>query len=53
MYEYKVIKSSVNSADVEMNELAKRGWRVVAVSPNVAMGMGLVITLEREKKQGD
>lgn len=33
-----------------MNELAKQGWRVVAVSPNVAMGMGLVITLEREKR---
>lgn len=50
MYEYKVIKSSVNSAETEMNKLAKEGWRVVAVSPNVAMGMGLIITLEREKK---
>lgn len=50
MYEYKVIKTSVNSAEAEMNKLAKEGWRVIAVSPNVAMGMGLVITLEREKK---
>lgn len=49
MYEYKVIKSSVNTAETEMNKLAKEGWRVVAVSPNVAMGMGLIITLEREK----
>lgn len=51
MFEYKVIKSRINSAQHEMNELAKQGWRVVAVSPNVAMGMGLVITLEREKKE--
>lgn len=51
MFEYKVIKASVNSAQHEMNELAKQGWRVVAVSPNVAMGMGLVITLEREKNE--
>lgn len=50
MYEYKVIKSSVNAAEAEMNRLAKQGWRVAEVSPNVAMGMGLIITLEREKK---
>ena len=50
MYEYKVIKSSVGSAEEELNRLAKQGWRVVAVSPNVAVGMGIIITLEREKK---
>lgn len=46
-YEYKVIKASVNSAEKEMNELAKDGWRVITVSPNVAVGMGVIITLER------
>jgi len=51
MFEYKVIKSSVNSAEEEMNRYAKQGWRVIEVSPNVAMGMGIVITLEREKKE--
>ena len=49
--EYKVIKSSVNSAEAEMNRYAKDGWRVIEVSPNVAVGMGIVITLEREKKE--
>lgn len=51
MFEYKVIKSSINSAEEEMNRYAKQGWRVIEVSPNVAMGMGIVITLEREKKE--
>ena len=50
MFEYKVIKAGVNSAQDEMNKWAKLGWKVVAVSPNVAMGMGVVITLEREKE---
>ena len=51
MYEYKVIKSVVKSAEKEMNELAKQGWRVVAVSPDIARGMGLVITLEKENEE--
>ena len=50
-YEYKVIKVGVNAAEEEMNRLAKLGWRVIAVSPNVAMGMGVVVTLEREKEE--
>lgn len=48
MYEYKVIKSGVSDAEYEMNQLAKKGWRVVAVSPNIAKGMGVIITLERK-----
>ena len=51
MHEYKVIKAVVKSADKEMNELAKQGWRVVEVSPDIARGMGLIITLEREKEE--
>lgn len=47
-HEYKVIKTSVNNAEKEMNDLAKDGWRVITVSPNVAMGMGVIITLEKE-----
>ena len=47
-YMYKVIKTSVNNAENEMNNLAKEGWRVITVSPNVAMGMGVIITLEKE-----
>ena len=47
MYEYKVEKSLVNEAERQMNALAKEGWRVIAVSPNVAFGYGVVITFER------
>ena len=50
MYEYKVIKAVVKAAEKEMNELAKQGWKVIAVSPDIARGMGLIITLEREKE---
>ena len=31
-----------------MNRWAKEGWRVIAVSPNIAAGYGVVITLERQ-----
>ena len=51
MYEYKVIKSSVNAAEEVMNKYAEEGWRVIEVSPNVAMGMGIIITFEREKNK--
>ncbi len=48
MFEYKVIKSRVDNAEKEINELAKDGWRVVNASPNIAAGYGLVIILEKE-----
>ncbi len=47
MYEYKVEKYRVKNAEKGMNELAKLGWRVVAVLPNTAM-YGVVVTYERE-----
>ena len=34
-----------------MNSLAEDGWRVVAVSPNIAMGYGIFITFEKETKE--
>lgn len=42
MYEYKV-----NEAESEMNKLAQQGWRVIAVSPNIAKGYGIIVTYER------
>lgn len=48
MFEYKVETYSVRSAEAHMNHLAKEGWRVVAVSPNIARGSGIVVTYERE-----
>ena len=47
MFEYKVVDVAVKKAQEEMNRWAKEGWRVIAVSPNIAMGSGLVITFER------
>ena len=49
MYEYKVECYRVKEAEREMNKLAQEGWRVVAVSPDIARGMGIVVTYERQK----
>ncbi len=48
MYEYKVEVCRVKLAELRMNELAKQGWRVAAVSPDLAAGYGVVITFERK-----
>ena len=50
MYEYKVEILKVREAESRMNELARDGWSVVEITPNVAMGYGLVVTFEREKQ---
>ena len=48
MYEYKVETYKVKEAENEMNRLAGEGWRVIAVSPNVGVGYGIVVTYERQ-----
>ncbi len=48
MYEYKVQTYTVKSAETKMNELAREGWRVIAVSPNIGSGYGVVVTYERQ-----
>ena len=50
MYEYSVETYTVNEAADEMNKMANLGWRVIAVSPNIARGYGLVVTFERQIK---
>ncbi len=50
MYEYTVETCSVKDAEKNMNLMAQEGWQVIAVSPNIAMGMGLIVTYEREKE---
>ena len=50
MFEYKVEIFKVKDAEKEMNRLAQSGWRVVTVSPNMAMGYGIVVTFERQIK---
>lgn len=48
MYEYKVAVYKVKDAVGNMNALAEEGWRVIAVSPDIAAGYGIVVTHERE-----
>lgn len=50
MYEYKVEYYKVNEAESEMNKLSQQGWRVIAVSPNIARGYGIIVTYERVVK---
>ena len=49
MFEHRVEVYVVRQAEAEMNRMAADGWRVVAVSPNIAMNHGLVVTFERQK----
>ena len=49
MFEYKVVTYKVKDAQNAMNIMAKEGWRVIAATPNQAMGFGLVVTYERKK----
>lgn len=48
MYEYKVETYRVKEAEAAMNQRGQEGWRVVAVSPNMAVGYGVVVTYERK-----
>ncbi|MBR6761994.1 MAG: hypothetical protein IKM30_08180 [Oscillospiraceae bacterium] len=47
-YEYKVERYIVKKAENAMNQLAKQGWRVIAVSPDIAAGCGVIVTYERK-----
>ena len=49
MLEYRVEIYPLREAAAEMNRMAADGWRVAAVSPNIAMGHGIVVTYERKK----
>lgn len=51
MFEYKVLTLSVRECEETFNRLAQEGWRVVAVSPDIARGMGVVATLERKQER--
>lgn len=48
MYEYKVETYKIKGAEAAMNKLASKGWRVIAVSPNMGIGYGIVVTYERK-----
>lgn len=48
MFEYKIETYKVKAAEEEINKLAQLGWRVISVSPNLALGYGIVVTYERK-----
>ena len=49
MYEYRIESFSGRKTEDEVNRLAMEGWRVIAVCPNIAIGVGLIFTFERER----
>jgi len=49
VYEYRVEIYGVRQAETEMNRLAAEGWRVIAVTPNIAVSHGIVVTYERQR----
>ena len=53
MYEYKVETYKIKGAEAAMNKLACEGWRVIAVSPNMGIGYGIVVTYERKIVNAD
>jgi len=48
MYEYKVLDLNVKECEETFNQLAKAGWRLVTVSPNIVRGRGGVATMEKK-----
>ena len=49
--EYKVETSSVGDAERIMNDMARDGWKVIAVTPNIFKGHGIIITFERNRER--
>ena len=49
MFEYRVEVYAVRKAEEAMNRMAILGWKVIAVTPNHAVGHGLVVTYERKR----
>ena len=46
-YEYRVETCTIARAEEVMNQAAREGWRVIAVTPNIAKGFGVTVTFER------
>ena len=47
MYEYRIETFHGRNTEDNVNKLALEGWRVIAVYPNMATGIGLIFTFER------
>ena len=47
MYEDRIETFHGRGTEDKVNALAMEGWRVIAVCPNMATGIGLVFTFER------
>ena len=50
MFEYRVEIYAVREAEEKMNRLGADGWRVIAVTSNLAMGHGIIVTFERHNQ---
>ena len=50
MYEYKVLTVGIREAEKVLNQCAQQGWRLAVQTPNLAMGAGLIVTLERKRE---
>lgn len=51
MYKYKVLVLSVKECEEKLNQAAKDGWRLAAMVPDQARGMGVVATLEKKTEE--
>ena len=49
MLEYKVIESSKNEAEMNMNVMAAQGWRLHSVTYWTKWNVCLLLTFERER----
>lgn len=48
MYEYKVLVLAVRKCEETFNQLAKEGWKLVTMSPDIVREMGVIATMERK-----
>lgn len=49
MYEYKVITlTNIKELESNINEYAKKGWKVVSIFPHIKWVNQIVVTLEKE-----
>ncbi|WP_295763290.1 hypothetical protein [uncultured Oscillibacter sp.] len=49
MYEYQVLTFlQPKECEAVLGQRAKEGWRLAAMCPDLAMGVGVIVTLERK-----
>ena len=52
MYNYQVLSFlQTKECEEALNRLAREGWRLTAMCPNLVMRMGVIVTLERKVEE--